>query len=383
MSSDDSDDKKGKKSAEDKELEKEARHRQIVPVATGEVSKILAWLEGLFILSPNDAAPGKVKSEPDSMPERIVMCPVYGFGGRERGPEINPRTFKPLTQRPPGREALVELANEYYRKARQHATAMRTRQRYCLFAYNNVKGADAYDHHPFVVVPGPKDAEATREFGTSAYSAPAADDEDTHRDREIESLRADRRWMFEQMTEYTSGVMRLQQEVIQDLREENRQLLSDRRADRIAAEEALSKAAERRAQEKWAETRNMVINDMWGYAKAQVLPAVTAYLSKGRVGIAQMMGAFFQSLDDKQRETIFGEWQKQGDRDVRTRPGILDEDQVHIFINVLEGNMPPARVTDFMTSLRPEQYAAAQGILRQEQVQQLMTLAKVAGELSN
>jgi hypothetical protein len=370
-------DEKDKKKKSDGD-EKEDPHRQILPALIGEAREIFEWLAERFTITPRDTAPGKPKSEPDEFPERIVLCPVFGVGGVNRGPELWSKTYKPTMSAVPSHEALAALANEFLRHAKRHASNVtRKRQRYCLFAYNNVKGPNAYAHHYFVESPG------AREY--SEKDVPAADDEDTHRDRELSSMRAHLRWVIEHNDETISGVIKLQQEMLAQAREHElqlheriRQMEADRRANMLAVEEALSKKLERETAAEWAKMRNTVFTDMWTTVKA-LLPAAMTWISKGKAGIVEGLRTFLGGLSEEVTAALLGQW-KNGEC---LQAGVLDREQVQLITGIASGDVEPKLLVNFIQSLRPEQFENAQRVLRPDQVQLLMSLAQAASDTAN
>ena len=107
-----------------------------------------------------------------------------------------------------------------------------------------------------------------------------------------------------------------------------------------------------------------------------LLPAFQIYLSKGKIGIAEGLKTFIQSLSQDQELKLLGKWE---DGECKHQ-GILDGDQLRTILAIVQGKVDPKAVSQVMSSLRPDQMAGAQEILRPEQLQSLFILAKAAGD---
>jgi hypothetical protein len=360
----------------DKEaVDPEALHRQIIPTLVGETADMFAWLERLFDIAPKDGEkPGDPKRNPDSFPERVVVCPVYGKGGVDKGLDLDFKNWKPMLSPIPTREALVTITNDFYRAAKNHCSVNRPTgpirsARYALFAYNSVKGSNAYAAHYFVVTPGP------REYREG--DMPSTDDEDTHKDRLLAQSLADKRWMMEHYTESMSGLIKAQQEdrqmlrdIVKDLSAQNVQLYAERRQMIIASEEALSKKAERENMQKWMDVKIAVVGDLLASIKPY-LPALAAHVTKGKAGVIEGLHAFLGGLSPEQNKALFGG---------PGEPGLLDEDQAQLILGIADRKIDQARLPEFVMGLRPEQMQTVQeqGILRPDQLQSLGVLVKLA-----
>jgi hypothetical protein len=358
------------------EKEKDDPHRQITPVVTGDVAEMCAWLEELFNLTPHDTEPGKPKTQPDSMPERIVLRAVVKRNAI--GPEIKAKEWKPMSSPLPTREALVMLANMFYGHAKKDAAALGRHQRYGLFAYSNLKGPEDYERHYFFVDQGAK------EYGKGEI-IPASDDDDTHRDRLLARTLADARWHTETFMEAHGNVLRAVMENNRSLQEQlahkEMQLMQrevERRQMIVANEEMLSKKQEREIAAESAKMKNTIIQESILAVKS-LLPAFQIYLSKGKIGIVEGLRDFVEGLSADVKESLFGKWSN-GERETA---GILDEHQVRGFFSVLDGSTPASAIVGFMQSLRPEQVGAAQSMLSPAQFQTLLGIAKSVEATSN
>ncbi len=350
-----------------KKPDQEDPARQIIPVAEDE--DMLRWLGGLFHLSERKEQPGTPKVEPDSMPERIVLHPVFGPGGIDKGPPIGTSAeWKPMQSPLPANEHLVQLANRFIADAQRDCNANGKKQKYALFAYSTLKGAEPISRYLFERTP------KAREFLTDTRAA--SDDDDTHRDRLLSSALSHNRWLVEQQTEAMSGVMRLQQEIIQQQAATIARQDAERRAWMIAAEEALSKKHEREMATEWHKFK------LAGFAEGVqmlkgLVPALSIYLSKGKIGIVEGLKAFIDSLTDEVRSKLFGKWNETG----RIEAGILTDEQCSLLDGILNNQIDPKRITEFMSSLQPDQLMQAQQILTPAQIQSLAGLAKAASEV--
>lgn len=348
-----------------KKIERDDPHRAITPTVVGEAANILAWMEDQFRIEPRDTAPGTAKSGTDAMPETIVLRTVSGAGGRNLGPALHQESWKPSVSPLPTRERLVELSNKFLSSAQKAANTDGRRLRFALLAYSNLKGSTAYSRHTFVVAP-------TGIEYADAESIPASDDEDSVRDRFHREALAHVRWKEEMLAESLSSVMRLQQDIIVNQQKQLAQAEADRRMWITATEEALSRKTEREAKAEIGKAKARALHvglDLVG----GLVPALGVYLSKGAPQlVGNAVRAFLDTLDDQQRRALLGVW----DRDQRVEAGILDEEQVKLIAAIADGQVPPARLSEIVGSLTPEQLTAAQQVLSMAQVQQLIALAK-------
>ncbi len=356
--------------------DRDAEHRQILPKV--DDPDMFEWLESLFYLSPRKppdpdakgSAPGTPKQELDTFPEMVELRAVFGMGGRDIGPAIGkPQTWRPMVNPAPTRETLVGLANAFLAAAQKDARALGRRQKYALSASSTQKGAQAYTRYLFEVVPQSK--EYTNE------QRPAADDEDTHSDRERRDSQAHMRWLMSHAAEQQTNMNSLMMAITQQQAE---QLMSERAAYRALLtvnEELASKKQERDIQLKWAEQKAMVLGDMWNSVKS-LLPAVVVHLTKGKAGIVEGIKGFVESLSDEQRGEFFGH---AGENDTHV-PGILSTQQVELFAAIVDGSTDASRISEFVQSFNSEQFNRAQAILKPEQIQTLATLAQAASRTS-
>lgn len=360
------------KKKDSKDNEQEDLHRSVVPTVAEESAKIFAWLEDLFQINAQDV-PGQPKSTADNMPERIVLRTVYGKSGQGLGPEIYSEAWKPTISPLPSREKLVELSNKFFGRAQQDAIALKRLQLYGLFAYSNLKGPGAYQRYLF-------ELNMTHERMANPqaliFSVPASDDDDTHRDRLLATSLAHARWQQEQFSESISGVLKLQNTLIQQLMEDRTRLETERREMMIATEEALSKKQEREIAAQWAQAKVALLNEGLNAVKG-LIPAIAIHLSKGKSGIVEGIQEFINSLSDEQKLKMFGQW-----RDGQcVASGIFDTSQIELLDAIASGKEEPKRVNDFIVGLRPDQLMAAQSVLTQNQINALLALAKAAGSV--
>lgn len=361
---------KDKKPVEEFE-DKEALHRQIPPNAQDQ--KMFLWLESLFDVTDRENQPGEPKSTPDAFPDKIVLKPVFGHGGLDMGEQLRELAFKPMQQSVPNRESLVAMSNELRRIAQNHCNSENRRQRFKLYAFSNLRSADPIAVYLFTLVP------TGRELGSN--NLPASDSDDTHRDRLLEVTLAHSRWQQEQQAETMTNMLRLQNEIIQQQRTEISQMSAERRAMIVAQEDALSRKQEREERAEWAKMKNQLWAEGLQFVKG-FGPSIQMYLTQGKVGIAEGLQHFLQGLTDEIKQKLFGAWDAAGNL---LAAGILDKPQVEAFVALVDGSTnaaTPAKVQEFMTSLRPEQLAAAQQVLPGDKIQILMTIAKAASDIT-
>jgi hypothetical protein len=342
---------KDKKSVE----EKDDPHRQIVPRVTGIAVQIFEWLEGLFDISENDAEPGKVKSGVDNFPQSIQLK-MAGRAGIDQGADLLSFDFKPMVSSLPSRERLIEIANAMLAAAQRDANALGRTVRYGVFAYSTLKGPSAYSRLLFNV-----DGGASRDA--------ASDDEDTHRDRFLQSMAAHMRWMTEHYTEAVGGVMAMQRDIIRQQQQTIAQYEVDRREWIKVTEEALSRKDERERANEWAAFKMDMIKEGLDIIRPLV-PVVQAYLTKGKTGLVEGLRKFLDSLNGEQKIKLFGS--EDGS------DAILTAEQRMLILRIADGEEEPKRLAEFATSLQPEQIEKAQQVLTAAQVQQLYGLAKAA-----
>jgi hypothetical protein len=357
-------------------LEKDDPHRQIVPSLSGEAASIHEWLEALFYLSPRKdpdekgSEPGKPKSEPDSMPERVVLRAISKRGGIDVGAQIKEKTWKPFSSAVPSREFLVSLANEFYSAARKDASTNGKQQRYGLFAFNNMKGSDYYERHLFVVDPGIKELKEGEAFS-------ASDDEDTHRDRLTSQALMHTRWTLEYASKQIDGAMKAIMENNRQLMDQNNRLYEanrqhekDRREMLLQVEEALDRKEERKDKAEWQKLQRDAIM-LGAKTVAGLLPGIVAHATKGKAGAVEGLKAFVASMDQEQHQKLFGEISPEG-RVVN--PGIFTPEQVAIFNAILEEKIPVNNINSLIADLNPEQIMQVQSVLSLDQVQMLATI---------
>ena len=103
-----------------------------------------------------------------------------------------------------------------------------------------------------------------------------------------------------------------------------------------------------------------------------LLPGVVAAVTDGRAGVSEGIRAFAATLTNEQNVRLFGKW---ADADTLVAPGILDREQAQLFDSIITGRVEPARLGDFVKSLRPDQFAAARQVLTQDQLAALMMVS--------
>lgn len=371
------------KDKDEESVDKDAPHRQIPPEATNRA--MWEWLVNLFKVSDRENAPvdgdGDVqpKSTPDAFPDRVVLKPVYDRGGMRLGTALGEWPYKPRTQRPPNHEDLAELANEIVRIAQHHCnhTRERGRQRYMLYAYSNLRSADAYATFPFQLVP------TFQEYADG--EAPASDDDDSHRDRLLAQSLSHNRWGQEQMAEERrelrvayAGIMSLQREIIEDQRVEMRSMAQERRQMILDREAMLDRQSERKLKEDEAKLKMEALRGGMDFLLGTIGPMLQIYFSKGQFGIAEGLRKFIDSLEPEVQKEIMGQYAENGDVIYQ---GILEREQVRLLVAILEGTEDAKRLPELVTSLRADQFGKLQHALPPAKQQQLMGLAKAAADV--
>jgi hypothetical protein len=351
---------------------KDDAHRQIIPRVDIDNEGMFHFLLELFDLSPRNEAPGETKAQPDRFPERIELCPVYGRGGKDRGRPIHVLEWKPMQSPVPTTEQVVMMANDFYGRAQTDCNGLKHPQRYGLFAFSTLKGHDYYSRHLIAL-------EVTGRTYTEK-DTPAVDDEDTHRDRLLSSALAHARWSQEHFAEAISGVLKLQQDIIRQQSDTIARQDSERRAWIITSEEALSRKQEREIAAERAKVWNDVIAEGVEQLKG-LLPAVKIYLTKGKGGtILDSLRSFLDSLADEELVALFGDKDEAGNI---TKTGILRAEQITLFGSIVDGKEDVARLSEFMTSLEPDQLIAAQQAIRPVKIQELVGIVKSAADVIN
>ena len=265
------------------------------------------------------------------------------------------------------RERIVEISNKIVAAAQADCDALRRATVYAVLAFHPAMGSDAYSRHLLRL--SPKSALAVDADGVVS--------EDNAMSTKLllgllESERRDKRWMAELMANVVSGASERDTARIAAL--ENIQSESwERQAKLIrATEEALSTAAERETKREW--NRMKIAGMQQGLAMLGTLvPGVVAVMTQGRAGTVEGIKGFADSLSPDQRVRLFGQWR---DADTQIAPGILDPEQARLFDSVAAGRVDPPRVRELLDSLRPEQIAAVQQVLSQEQFAGLISVAK-------
>ncbi len=358
-------------------VERNDPHRQIIPKPDDPA--MYAWLVNLFNLTPRQEGERpfvdekckipKPKATPDSFPEKIVIRQMFGPKGLDLGPPQKPKEWKGATAgaSTPSHEELIDIANDYLQFAQTECNKMRRRnQKFGLFAYSNRKGSDAYDHYTFVL------SWTRTEYGEKGgLPVPASDDEDTHRDRFFQDLAANGRWQTEHYTEAVSGVLKLQQEIIRQQADTIFKQDERHRATVTMYEEAASKQMERINAAKWMDMKIEAAQTGLRFVTG-LLPAVQTYLTKGKIGPAEGVRQFIDSLSEDEARALFGD----NVDGVPQGGGILTGDQVQFVFGVAGGQIDPRRIGEFVTSLTGEQMLAIQNLLPMDRLAGLFALNK-------
>ncbi len=336
--------------------------RQIVPEPAD--AELLQFLLEQFSLQPRAAEPGIPNSAPDRYPEKIKVCAVFGVAGRDHGPQLILREWKPMQQALPTRESLVIFCNEILAKCAHDSTVLGKRQRYGVFAYSNLKGPEAYERHLISCVPGPQEY-------SERNPAPDEDEASTAKDRHLEMSLAHTRYMFETTMEAIGAVMSRQDATIES---QQRVIVESYRSHGETIklqEELLDRRAERDLKVAKAALQQRLLEQ--GVGMLQMLaPPVIAYLTKGKAGVPEALKQFLESLSEEQSAKLLGGFDANG---APLGTGLLSVDQVNLLGAMARGEVPVSRVSDFMASLTPTQLMGAQQILNPAQLAGLAALA--------
>ena len=264
------------------------------------------------------------------------------------------------------RERIVEISNRIVAASQADCDALRRSTVYAALAFHPAMGSDAYSRH--LLRHSPKSA--------LAVDADVVVNEDNVMSTRLllgllESERRDKRWMAELMANVVSGAAERDAARISALEGIQKESLERQAKFMRATEEALSMADERRLKREWQQVKIDGARDALRLAEI-LLPGVVAAVTDGRAGVSEGIRAFAATLTNEQNVRLFGKW---ADADTLVAPGILDREQAQLFDSIITGRVEPARLGDFVKSLRPDQFAAARQVLTQDQLAALMMVS--------
>lgn len=282
--------------------------------------------------------------------------------------KVDPADAKAKSAKPKlTRERIVEISNKIVGTAQADCDALRRPTIYAAQAFHPLTGADSYSRH--LIRLSPKSA--------LTVDADSIVSEDNLMSTKLlvgllESERRDKRWMAELMANIVSGAAERDAARIAALEGIQKESW-ERHAKLIrATEEALNMADERQIKREWNKMK--IAGMQQGIATlATLVPGVVAVMTQGRAGIMEGIKGFADSLSPEQRVRLFGRWR---DADTQIAPGILDPEQTRLFDSIAAGRAEPPRARELLDSFRPEQIAAVQQVLTQEQFAGLISVAK-------
>lgn len=263
------------------------------------------------------------------------------------------------------RERIVEISNRIVAAAQADCDALRRSTVYAVLSFHPAMGSDAYSRHLLRCTP--KTA-LTVDVGA------VVGEDNIMSTRLLLGLLADekrdKRWVFEQCMNVISGAaerdvsrIRALENIADGTWERQAKLLQ-------ATEAALSTADERRLKREWNQMKIEGVKDAIGTVKS-LMPGLVAVATHGRTGVVEGVKTFASTLTDEQKIRLFGRWT---DADTQAEPGILDANQTRLFGSIVAGRTEPARLVDFLNSIRPDQFAAAQQVLTQDQLTALVAV---------
>lgn len=300
-------------------------------------------------------------------PERIVLAIIYGSVGM-RMKSIDERAYKANAPHP-GPEALTSLANDLVRKAQGECDVFNKPTRFAVLAYDSARGASYYARQVLSMQPSGM-MPSIDEVASGGYG-----DEDDPRikllERQLEGERKDKRWMMEMFSNTMTGVMERD-----DARMERMEQMLDQTWEKqtkymAATEQMLNQAQERKESAAWAEMKREVVVQAWTSVKG-FLPGIVAYATKGQAGVVEGLKTFIDSLTQEQGQAIFGRYDEKGQY---IDGGFLTREQVDLFRAIIDGKTDSSRVPEFISSLTPDQFNAAQQVLSPSQIGGLMAVA--------
>lgn len=309
-------------------------------------------------------------------PQKICVATAFGPGGKRTGPIVRELPFKPGREKP-NVEDLVVMSNDFMRIAQDDCNDLDDGpQSYAVMAYDLARSPGPYARKVLRLYPAGNHQEKAILRGDDL-------DDQTLSNKLLlgllESERRDKRWLMEQFGHMVSGVLERDAARIEAL-EESKDHDHERQMKLVqATEQMLNQAEDRRSRAERAQIWNDAIKDGISVIKGTLAPAVAVYISKGKVGIVEGLKEFFDGLTEEVRTKLIGVWQE----NKLVEKGVLEEDQVRHLVGILEGQVDPRTIADFVGALQPHQLQAAAGILTFTQIQTLQALAKAASDVQS
>lgn len=352
---------------EEKDETKEGSSKRRSPKASAPVP-VAPKIEGLLIFL--------VDLFEDGFPNKVALHAVFGPTGKRRGPLIKDFSFKASEK--PNHEDLIELSNLMVQLAQEECEVFGKSTNFGVFAYDLLRNSEHYQRKLFNLKPQGTSQALAEERGETVY-----EDEDNGGSMStklllsiLEGERRDKRWMMEMLANVVTGSQQRDAERIAAL-EEQADGIYDRSTKYISAtEQMLNQAEDRRARSERAAMWNEMMREGVDMLRKTLVPAVAVYLSKGKVGVVQGLRDFIDGLTADVKRELLG---ADGER------GVLDEDQARLILGIADGDEEPRRLTEFLSSLRPEQAQEImeRGLLTPAQIGTLQALAKAITDVSN
>lgn len=348
--------------------------RDVRPSETPEPTRpdLMAWIEDKF-----DGKEG---------PRYFYLKLAWGPGLKNYDDAtIHEKEFK--VNKKVERTEMVEVANKFVSVAQEHCNQCEKPQGFIILAVNHVKSAAPYGVYVMKLRPN--------RFVKSEFDGGIGGDDDDvlsdrqHRDgllrNSLDHMKENNehsRFIHDGMMKGWGGVMGLQQEIIKDLREENRLHRAQMIEYYKATEEALSKKQERDMAAATHEMKMAAINHGVQFLM-QMVPVVTKAIEGRKQTAAGLLGAgsdsdgpvtessesmavkkFIEALSLEQRVELLGRF----DPDKKAFVGgILSEAQVALIGNVIELKLQPSALATLMDGgaleVTSEQISKAQAII--------------------
>lgn len=315
----------------------------------------------------------------NGFPQKLILATVHGPSGQRIGQPVKEYAYRPNDAKP-DHEMQIERANDILREAQQDCDGLGKKMRYGVFAFDLAKGATFYSRYLMRLSPSGASQE---KFETGN----GFDDEDNGvlptrlLISLLDSERRDKRWMMEQFSNVISGIMERDSERIAQLEEMQNGMFERSQRYIAATEEALSRADDRKLRHEREQMKTEMMKQ--GFALLMdFVPVAKVYLTKGKVGVAEGVKRFVDSLSEEEQARVFGIWDAQTRE--RKAEGILSLDQCNFVLGIINGQIDPSRMPEFVATLEPQQFQAIQESVPMDKLGKLLMLVeatrKQAGE---
>jgi hypothetical protein len=374
-------------------------HRQIPSSPSNP--ELLEFLSDLFWIAPVDVDPGKVKTEFDHFPERLVLRTVSGVGGVETvGPIAHEENFRPMSQAVPKSEVLVALSNRLDRICQREANTAERKLWFTLQAWSEARGSEPYKRMLIKKTPSGKEL-ATALPDESALERTRALDE---REQELRDRRFRDMLLMQMIGEHQSAMANLvgmYEKRLSASELANQELMKAHVAVVSLKEDLLDRSADRALKVRRETFREEKIERGFNLLEKFALPAaLTHFLGPDRAAMALAMAndasvaspsgaaahplvaqlnGLLASLDEKRQIELLGHWDEQERR--QASPGIFGPEQVALLASLVSGEAPASRLNELISSLTASQMARAHQLLTEQERAALMAIAIAASNL--